>query len=268
MTPARHPVDLSVGQFRDAWRVMCRASPTHRFETTTNVTYVFSGVPVAFFNVAIVTTPSVTAALLRASGEEAMAWADGSGVPWLLVVTHEAIESGVDAQAVLAGCGLTPLLPLTGMRANRVVPADAPGGLALSVPLDEPGCGALVDVNSAAYGMDLAAAKSLLGAPAFWNGHVPALGCADDGAAVTSAAVLLVEGHRYVAMVATHPEHQRRGYAAAAMRHALDIAADRHGELPTVLHATDAGRPVYERMGYTPIATHTCYIASTFLAGH
>jgi DNA-binding CsgD family transcriptional regulator len=43
-------------------------------------------------------------------------------------------------------------------------------------------------------------------------------------------------------MVATEPAHQRRGYAEAAMRHALEVAAGRHGERTSFLHATDAGR--------------------------
>jgi hypothetical protein len=52
------------------------------------------------------------------------------------------------------------------------------------------------------------------------------------------------------------------------MRHALDVAAATYGEKPTFLHATDAGRPVYERMGYEPVAAHTAFIERRFLEGH
>jgi predicted acetyltransferase len=85
---------------------------------------------------------------------------------------------------------------------------------------------------------------------------------------VASAAVLQVDGIRYVALVATEPSHQRQGYAEAVMRHALEVSARVHGERPTVLHATDAGRPIYARMGYQPIATHTAFIETRFLTGH
>jgi len=71
-----------------------------------------------------------------------------------------------------------------------------------------------------------------------------------------------------VALVATDPAFQRRGYAEAAMRHALAVAAQRHGAGPTVLHATDAGRPIYARMGYATIATHTTFIDKRFLGAH
>jgi predicted GNAT family acetyltransferase len=89
-----------------------------------------------------------------------------------------------------------------------------------------------------------------------------------DGRPVCSAAVMMVDGHRYVALVATEPGQQRRGFADAAMRRALENAASAHGEAPTVLHATEAGRPVYERMGYSKISTHTLLMETRFLGEH
>jgi hypothetical protein len=197
-----------------------------------------------------------------------MHWAEDKGAPWLFVVTHEALEPGVDAAATLDACGLMPLLPLTGMLASQI-PHDArvPAGLQLEVPEDDAGCCDVIDVNSAAYGMDLNASKPAFGRGSFWADHVAVLGRA-GGAPATSAAVLLAGGHRYVALVATQPGQQKRGFAEAAMRLALSAASEKFGERPTFLHATDAGRPIYARMGYETVATHTCFIDKRFLAGH
>jgi predicted acetyltransferase len=74
----------------------------------------------------------------------------------------------------------------------------------------------------------------------------------------------MVDGHRYVAMVATAPDHQRNGYAEATMRRALELS----GGNPTFLHATDAGRPIYQRMGYQTVASHPVFIDKAFLTGH
>jgi GNAT superfamily N-acetyltransferase len=268
-------VALSISQFIDAWRIFGRACPGSRVESAAGVDYMFTGLPIAFFNVAVPTGGPLSAAMLDTAARGAMQWtaggpgsSDPGGPPWLFIVTHEALEAGVDAAAVLDGCGLVPLLPLTGMAARRIAPiATVPDGLQLEVPEDDTGCGDIIDVNSAAYGLDLAASRPAFGRGAFWADQVGVLGRA-GGAPVTSAAVLLAGGHRYVALVATHPAYQKRGFAEAAMRHALTEAAGKFGELPSFLHASDAGRPIYTRMGYEKVASHTCFIDKRLLAGH
>jgi ribosomal protein S18 acetylase RimI-like enzyme len=265
---ARDAVDLSVRQFIEAWRLMFAALPTATVGRGDGVEYVFSGLPIAFFNIGFVTSRGDSADALQARGRAACAWAADKQVPWLLTVTQEALARGVDAVAALDAAGLAPMLPLTGMLASRVRPGAAapPAGLQLRVPDDDAGCAALLDVNSAAYGMPLDAGKPALGR-AFWTDHVPALGLV-DGQAVSSAGVIMAEGHRYVALVATDPAYQRRGYGEAAMRHALDVAAERHGDRPSFLHATEAGRPIYARMGYETVSMHTVFIEKRFLDGH
>ena len=105
------------------------------------------------------------------------------------------------------------------------------------------------------------------GACAFWRDQFPVVALAAESPAAC-AAVMMVDGHRYVALVATDPPLQRRGYADAAMRQALANAASVHGERPTVLHATEAGKPVYVRMGYQVLATHTVFMEKRFLTEH
>jgi GNAT superfamily N-acetyltransferase len=265
---SRSPIDLTLRQFSEAWRLMCADAPGYTRLDADGLECVFSGVPVAFFNVGLVTGRDVSSAELERQGRRACDFAAGQHVPWLFVTTQEALAPGTDAASALEACGLTPIMTLTGMEADRVGPVTRmPEGLELTVPRDAAACSSLLDVNSAAYDMDLEPAKALMGSPAFWAPHFPVLGLAGGGPVSTSA-VLMVDGCRYVALVATTPGHQRRGYADAAMRQALDAAAQVHGEVPTFLHATDAGQPVYERMGYRSIATHGVYLEKRFLEGH
>jgi GNAT superfamily N-acetyltransferase len=261
-------VTLSISQFLDAWRIFGHAHAGSKMHSAAGVAYVFTGLPIPFFNIAMPTLGPLSAPALEATARGAMHWASDKDAPWLFNVTHEALEPGVDATAVLDGCGLAPLLPLTGMIARQIAPpSQVPAGLQLEVPEDDGGCSQVIDVNSAAYGMDLAASKPTFGRGAFWSDHVAVLG-RTGGDPATSAAVLLAGGYRYVALVATLPGHQKKGFAETAMRHALGVAAERFGERPTFLHATDAGRPIYARMGYEPVATHTCFIDKRLLAGH
>ena len=267
-TAVSDPVGLSIRHFIDAWKTMCAGAGAYVEEDAGDVQYIFSGLSIPFFNVALVTSRDVSTATLRASGQRACDWASKFGLPWLFVITHEALVAGTDATAALEPCGLAPLMPLTGMIAQRVAPpSNVPPELQLMQPRDEAGCAELLNVNGLAYEMDLDAAKVLIGEPSFWSGHFPALGLV-DGTPVTAAAVLMVDGYRYVALVATDPASQRRGYGDVVMRHALELSARVHGDAPTTLHATEAGRPIYERMGYTPIAAHSVFIEKRFLAGH
>jgi len=258
---------LSIRQMDGAWRLMCAGGPKLVVASTEGIQYIFSGVPVSFFNLALLTGSGLSAEALSARGREACAWAATQSVPWLFMVTHERLESGVDAAATLDACGLAVVMPMTGMLARTVAAAPTVPGLQLTVPQDDAGCAAIVDVNARAYGMDLEAGKGTIGSRTFWKGQFPVLGVA-GGKPVSSATVLMVDGHRYVALVATEPGQQRRGFADATMRRALENAARTHGETPTVLHATDAGRPVYERMGYASISTHTLFMEKRFLEEH
>ena len=261
-------VTLSISQFLDAWRVFGRAHAGSKMENAAGVAYVFTGLPIPFFNVAVPALGPLSAAALEASARGAIQWASDKQAPWMFIVTHEALDAGVDATAVLDGCDLAPILPLTGMIARTVAPAaTVPAGLQLEVPEDDGGCSDVIDVNSAAYDMDLGASKPSFGRGAFWADHVAVLGRV-DGAPATSAAVMLSGGHRYVLLVATQPSQRKKGFAEAAMHRALQVAAEKFGDRPSFLHATDAGRPIYARMGYEVVATHTCFMDKRLLGGH
>lgn len=267
-TAVKDSVELSIRHFVDAWRLMCAGAPRYAEEAGHGIHYVFSGIPIPFFNVALVTDTSVAAEALSAAGQRACDWASKRGVPWLFVVTHETLVAGTDAAVALDACGMVPLMPLTGMIAQHIAPpSNVPAELHLMRPQDDGRCAALVDVNGLAYRMDLDAAKGILGTHAFWSDHFPALGVA-DGTPACAAAVMMVDGYRYVALVATDPARQRRGYGELVMRHALALSALAHGDVPSTLHATEAGRPIYARIGYVPIAAHTLFIEKKFLAGH
>jgi ribosomal protein S18 acetylase RimI-like enzyme len=261
-------LELSIGQFRGAWTLMCAGTAGYTRAEANGLEYIFSGLPISFFNIALLTGRGVSTDALASQGHEACAWASDKGVPWFFILTHEALATGFDAAAVLDGCGLAPVMPLTGMQAQQIAAVERiPDGLQLAVPDDDAACAALLDVNSAAYGMDLEEGKAVMGKRSFWKGHAPVLGRV-GGTPTSCAAVMMVDGHRYVALVATDPAHQRRGYGEAAMRRALEVAADAHGERLSVLHATDAGRPIYQRMGYTVISSHTLFMEKRFLTGH
>ncbi len=76
-----------------------------------------------------------------------------------------------------------------------------------------------------------------------WVGRV-------DGAPVSVAAAGVSNGLVRVEWVATLPDARGRGYGAALTW----TATVAEPSLPAALLATDAGRPIYERLGYLPIS--------------
>ncbi|MBK8020417.1 MAG: GNAT family N-acetyltransferase [Chloroflexi bacterium] len=55
----------------------------------------------------------------------------------------------------------------------------------------------------------------------------------------------------YILNVYTAPEHRRRGLAAHLVEQCIEVCRQRG--IPVVgLHASDEGRPIYERMGFLP----------------
>jgi GNAT superfamily N-acetyltransferase len=261
-------IELSLRQFVGAWETLGRTGPRYTRASHPGVELVFSGIPVSFFNAAFLKWRRGTPDMLRDQARRTCRFAAEQNVPWLLIATHECFAPGVDATAILDECGLAPIMNFTGMRAEHVSRLETiPPGLDLAEAADDAACASILDVNGVAYAVDLSPSNAALGRRSFWKSHCAILG-RTDGKPSCSTVVFLIDGIRYVAFVATDPAHQRKGYAAAAMRYALDLAAARHGESPSVLHATDAGRPIYERMGYRVISTHTAFMEKRFLDAH
>src|SRR3954453_19700110 len=124
MQPTIDHVGLSIRQFIDAWRVLCSSFPSYSSHRVDGVACVFSGVPIGFFNAAVLTARGISDGEVTAKAEAARAWASGGGVPWLLVVTIESLQPGTDYTASLDACGFAPLMPLTGMLARTVTSVD------------------------------------------------------------------------------------------------------------------------------------------------
>ena len=74
----------------------------------------------------------------------------------------------------------------------------------------------------------------------------------ENGRPVSGAATFAVEDWLYLHMVATAPDVQRRGYAETLVSHSLGEAMRATGVRKVVLHASAAGMPLYQRMGFRP----------------
>jgi len=189
----------------------------------------------------------------------------GKEKPPLFVACREWMPEALRerAEAAFARAGLKAVMTLTGMAADEL--AAARGGdsdLEWRKVSDQETRNQLADINAAAYGITGESMREALALPEIWtkkfDGYVGCLA----GEAITAAAVMELHGALHVMCVATMPEHRRKGYAEAVVRRSLAAMSEVTGPARTTLHATEAGKPGYLRMGYRETATFTGYMRS------
>ena len=205
-------VDLSIRQFTRPGASCAQARRATRRQPPTESSTSSAAVPSLLQR--RLTERGLSSDALKSRGKRACAWASSMGVPWLFIVTHEALEPGTDAASVLDGCGLGPMMPMTGMLAPQVAYRQCPGWSGAH----RPGGRWRVFGHSRCQRPGLwhgsRSLEDLIGTRSFWTDHFPVLGLT-GGKSACSAAVLMVDGYGYVALVATDPGQQRRGYADA-----------------------------------------------------
>ncbi|MGP4046963.1 GNAT family N-acetyltransferase [Streptomyces sp. 2A115] len=207
----------------------------------------------AFWNAITLTEVGAEAALLEKRLEQAADIMRSKKQPGLLWLFEDLLAD--DARAALEKAaeraGLAYAFPGTGM-AGDLLPIPEPHHSDLTferVTTDEH-LRAYADLNSRAYGFPLEEGRDGLVGSALWKREVYAYLALRDGTPVACAATVEAEGRLFVALVATDPEQQRRGYGEAVTRKALYEGARATGLTRATLHATVAGAPVYPRIGF------------------
>jgi ribosomal protein S18 acetylase RimI-like enzyme len=191
----------------------------------------------------------------------ALDYGSKSGFPWMFCLSNEWLPESLRASQsdALGRRGLQAAMALTGMVMDMTsAPSLPPGALEYRRVNDRETIGAISDVNCAAYEIPLEMGRESISQGMFGDGVFAYVGYLDSRP-VTAAGVWMVDGILYVGMVATHPDHRRKGYAEAVMWLALQQAQRATGASRTVLHATDAGFPIYRRMGYRSVARFIVY---------
>nr|WP_163993223.1 GNAT family N-acetyltransferase [Pyxidicoccus caerfyrddinensis] len=263
-TVTRAEIDESHAQYRGSWRLLALGSPAGEVVERPEVFIAAGHVSWALMNAAFLRAPVDSDQALSAAAASAARYFSQGRHGWAFVLGDDWMTPQVRerAESILAWYGLEPAMSVTGMVAERLVePAHPPSPFDIRPVRDAWTREALSDINSSCYdvprdvGREAFAVESLYGPD-----HQGFVGCRDGGAA-TSASVLRVDGVAYIAMVATLPPYRRQGGAELVMRHALAAARRDWGLERTVLHATDAGLPVYRRMGYRPVTRFRMYLA-------
>ncbi len=146
--------------------------------------------------------------------------------------------------------GLTYAMPCWGM-AGDVLPFPEPIHPALRFErvTNVAHLEAYADLNARAYGMSIPDAQDALRNSRLFLDEMYAYLAYEGDVPVACASTCAVDSRLFVALVATDPAKHRRGFGEAVTRKAIYEAGKATGLRRATLHATAAGRPVYERIG-------------------
>ncbi len=162
--------------------------------------------------------------------------------------------------ASFARFGYVPAVTMTGMAADRVLPPIRSVPTLRFEPVNDTRHGEMMAwLNCIAYGEPLEWASDWEARTGLSQTQASGFIAYANDEPVACACTVALLNCLYVGMVATHPDHRKRGFAEAVMRHSLQVAASKTGLTRSVLHASDMGRPLYAQMGYHDTAQFTFY---------
>ena len=251
----------SVEQFTSASKLIIQDLPGAEISDDAGLSFRWADHIFPFWNAVFLSEPAEDAILLRQRLRTAAAYMRKKRRPGLLWLFDEHLgKSAREKLPEILGEEMLELaLPATGM-AGEFFPLQTPGHPVLRITrvVDESMLRDYVQINCHAYGMPLEYGHGALD-PAFWIEKSYSYLGYENGKAVAAASAFVNEGCLFLALVATRPEAQKKGYAEAVVRFALQSAHEATGLKRTILHATDAGHPVYRRIGYYDTARIMAY---------
>ena len=262
MTEMAPEVIESVQQLAENWRVILAERNSADLREVPGMSIRWADSKFPFWNCITLNDRGADGRLLNERLSQAVGYMRRKSRPGLVWLFEELLSPSArnELPAAAERAGLS--LSLTGFgMAGDILPIPEPSHPNLRfvrVTTDDQ-LTAYADLNSRAYGMPLEAGRDGLGGSVLWKSGIYAYLGLENDVPVSAAATLPTNGCLFLALVATAPDAQRKGYGEATVRKALFEGAKATGLTRTVLHATMAGAPIYQRIGYRKIATIRFY---------
>jgi GNAT superfamily N-acetyltransferase len=235
-----------------AWKEFATAFPRSFPARHAEMDVYCGGIAVPLFNLAYPRTDDAirSAELERLMNEFGEILAAG-GIPGLLFVRAGQVE---------AEMGRQPMIRMPGMVAGELNPPKRGLGMAdIREIADLQMAREIARLNVEAHGMTAEDAEAM-SCMELWRAPNHGFLLYVDGAAVAAGSAMFAEGVSYVGWMATRAQFRGRGYAEAILRHMDAFMKRKYGVTESVLHATDMGQPVYERLGFRAVDEWVGYL--------
>lgn len=245
----------SLHQFITTWRLLGKGFPHADQTDRSGLAMSWADTSFPFYNIVFLNEPISDAKVLRTRAQEASDYLQAKSHGGLFVVFPDYLSGTAKENftEILAEAKLVAAIPATGMAGNIFpLKAERHPKLCFVRIEDDATIQTFAELNCAAYNLPMETAVSVTKDHSLWKDHAYGFLAYEGDKPVATATAIINEGCLFLFLVATLPEAQRKGYGEAVVRYALQVAHEATGLQRTVLHATDAGYPIYARLGYHP----------------
>jgi ribosomal protein S18 acetylase RimI-like enzyme len=240
-------------QYVTMWKVLSGDRPGADLSDRPGLSMCWADCAFPFWNAIFVTERHAGPELLSSRLRESVAYMNQKQHSGLVYVCEDFLDAAArqNLDTLARHAGLAFMMDIDGMAADIPHEGALPETpLAFTRVTDEAALLTYGEINAQGYGFAPEAGRAGLAGSVFWKSTAYSFIGHEDGQAVSTAAAIVNEGALYVALVATRPQAQCKGYGLATVRHALQQAGQATGLTRAVLHASPAGFPLYLRAGF------------------
>jgi GNAT superfamily N-acetyltransferase len=245
----------SIHQFITIWKMIGRPFPRVDQTDRPGLAITWPETHFPFYNGLFLTGELTDAEVLQDRVQEAAAYMRSRANRGWFVVCLDNVRGAAKKSlpTILDRAKFVQAIPMTGMAGN-ILPMEASGHPALRFEriLDDSTIQEFAQINCISYDVPRETSFSLIKEHTLWQEQAYGFVSYEGDKPVSTATAIVNEGRLFLFLVATIPEARGKGYGEAVVRHALQTAHEATGIRRTVLHATEAGYPLYLRLGYRP----------------
>lgn len=249
---------------RTAMRFFGYATGTGEIAELPGSVAMYSGLEYGVFNIAMLDGPVGHTGLTLEKRLAGMAhYFKPKTSRWSLWVCEDLLEQSVRRRArqVIGDFGLRAISHPPGMIAAELLP---PVNALPQIEIQAVGAGTLqrafTELTSISFEIPFGIAQAVYACDSAWHGEYQGFVGLAGGRPASIVALVLSGSTLGVYSLATHPSMRRQGYGEATMRAAIEMVARRTNVERIVLQSTEAGYPLYKRMGFRDVTRFTVYL--------
>lgn len=251
------------GNLRAAMRFFGQATGTGTVRPLDRAEMVYSGLDYGVFNIAFLTERLNSARDLSAVLAECGRAFSEHKVRWSFWLCEDYVDSATlrYSRDVFLSAGMRPISHAPGMMTFKLAPpARRLPEIECRPVTDTFSRSAFTELTAVCFDIPFPVARAVYQPQQAWNGSYQGFVGLVDGRAVSIVALVRAANVVGIYSLATHPEFRRCGYGEALIRAAIPRLLPDGSAEPLVLESTEAGYPLYRRLGFRDVTRFTVYL--------